>query len=264
MALARFGRQVKRQHGVCVKMTAVAILDLCFIFVWSIFSSPSTSVTVQSENFDDIAEPVASSTMVRDKDMPKVSSEVPKENQEKQKQEESQGEEAKKETEMEGDVVVDGNEEGLDGEEEKGEIEGDADLVESVEQEPEEMVEKRMMGRRERSKAGFQIADQKFDSGCDIAGYGHRERTCPKAPPMCLVPLSHDGNDSPVHWPESKLKILYKNVAHPKLAAYLKNHDWLIKSGEYLMFPQNRSEFKSGVVYYHESIEEASLSCSMF
>lgn len=64
MALARFGRQVKRQHGVCVKMTAVAILGLCFIFVWSMFSSPSNSVTVQRESFDDIAEPVASSTMV--------------------------------------------------------------------------------------------------------------------------------------------------------------------------------------------------------
>ncbi|OMO91288.1 hypothetical protein COLO4_18481 [Corchorus olitorius] len=64
MALARLARKVKRPHGVCIKMTAVAILGLCFIFVWSMFSSPSASVTVQRESFDDIAEPVASGTRV--------------------------------------------------------------------------------------------------------------------------------------------------------------------------------------------------------
>ena len=62
MALARFAGQTKRPYGICIKMTSVAILGLCFIFVWSMFSSPSTSITVQRESFDDIAEPVASGT----------------------------------------------------------------------------------------------------------------------------------------------------------------------------------------------------------
>nr|QTZ19597.1 putative methyltransferase PMT28 [Bixa orellana] len=65
MAIARFGRQVKRPHGFCLKMTAVGVLGLCFIFIWSVFSSPSTSLTVQRESFDDIAEPVSSSAKVR-------------------------------------------------------------------------------------------------------------------------------------------------------------------------------------------------------
>lgn len=334
MALARFGRQVKRQHGVCVKMTAVAILGLCFIFVWSMFSSPSNSVTVQRESFDDIAEPVASSTMVskskgkdiekhdandnkkkvesslkkkdekkvngslplpahehksgknnekhvskrkKDKDKSKLSNEVSKENQENQEQEESQGEEAEKENEDEEEVVVDDKEEGLDGEsEEKGEMEGDADVDESVDQETQEKAENENEGKKRKIKGP--VFDPKahyswkqcstrskhnyipcidVESGFTrLHGYRHRERTCPKAPPMCLVPLPHDGYDSPVHWPESKLKVLYKNVGHPKLAAYMKNHNWLIKSGEYLMFPQNQSEFKGGVVHYLESIEE--------
>ncbi|KAK9023195.1 hypothetical protein V6N11_003421 [Hibiscus sabdariffa] len=334
MALARFGRQVKRQHGVCVKMTAVAILGLCFIFVWSMFSSPSTSVTVQRESFDDIAEPVASGTMVskskgnefekhdsndhkkkvesdlkkkdekkvngslpspahehksgkknekhvsnrkKDKDRPKVSSEVSKENQENQKQEESQGEEAEKETEEEEEVLVDGKEEGLDGEgEEKVEIEGDADVGESVDQQTEEVVENENEGKKRKIKGpvfdpkahySWKLCSTRskhnyipcidVESGFTrLQSYRHGERTCPKAPPMCLVPLPHDGYDSPVRWPESNLKILYKNVAHPKLAAYMKNHNWLIKSEEYLMFPQNQSEFKGGVVHYLESIEE--------
>ncbi|KAK8556400.1 hypothetical protein V6N13_064434 [Hibiscus sabdariffa] len=78
MALDRFGRQVKRQHGVCVKMTAVAILGLCFIFVWSMFSSPSTSGTVQRESFDDIAELVALGEWVlKKKDEKKVNGSLP-------------------------------------------------------------------------------------------------------------------------------------------------------------------------------------------
>lgn len=71
---------------------------------------------------------------------------------------------------------------------------------------------------------------------------------------ICCCVLSSDIGDNLI-----VLQILYKNVAHPKLAAYLKNHNWLIESGEYLMFPQNQSEFKGGVVYYLESIEEVGI-----
>ena len=54
------------------------------------------------------------------------------------------------------------------------------------------------------------------------------------------------------------VQILYKNVAHPKLAAYMKRHSWLMESGEYLTFPQNQAEFKGGIHHYLESIEEVS------
>lgn len=52
------------------------------------------------------------------------------------------------------------------------------------------------------------------------------------------------------------LQILYKNVAHPKLAAFVKTQSWVVESGEYLTFPQNQTELKGGVVHYLESIEE--------
>ncbi|XWS24361.1 hypothetical protein CRYUN_Cryun28dG0095100 [Craigia yunnanensis] len=339
MALARFARQAKRPYGVCIKMSAVAILGLCFIFVWSMFSFPSASVTVQRESFDDIAEPVASGTRVskskgnglersgssshkekvesglkkkyekrvngslplsahehksgkknekhvsnrkKEKDKLKLPSGVSKENQEHQEQEESQGEEEEKENEDEEEVVVDGKEEGLDGEvEENGETEGDGDLDESVGQETQEKVENDNEGLKNeakkrkikgpvfdpkahyswklcstRSKHNYMPCIDVESGFTRLRSYRHSERSCPKASPMCLVPLPNDGYDSPVRWPESKLKILYKNVAHPKLAAYMKNHNWLIESGEYLMFPKNQSEFKGGVVHYLESIEE--------
>ncbi|PQQ01404.1 putative methyltransferase PMT28 [Prunus yedoensis var. nudiflora] len=41
-------------------MTAVAILGLCFIFVWSMFSSSSSSVTTRIESFDNIGAPPGS------------------------------------------------------------------------------------------------------------------------------------------------------------------------------------------------------------
>lgn len=52
------------------------------------------------------------------------------------------------------------------------------------------------------------------------------------------------------------LQILYKNVAHPKLAAFVKTQSWVVESGEYLTFPQNQTELKGGVMHYLESIEE--------
>ncbi len=58
------------------------------------------------------------------------------------------------------------------------------------------------------------------------------------------------------------VQILHKNVAHPKLAAFVKKHSWVVESGEYLTFPQNQSEFNGGVLHYLESIEEVSFSCS--
>ncbi|XP_076922657.1 putative methyltransferase PMT28 [Bidens hawaiensis] len=89
-----------------------------------------------------------------------------------------------------------------------------------------------------------------------IQSYRHHERSCPKNPLMCLVPLPHDGYQTPVSWPESKEKIRFTNVAHPKLTQFIKTQNWVVESGEYLTFPQNQSELTGGIAHYLESIEE--------
>lgn len=61
------------------------------------------------------------------------------------------------------------------------------------------------------------------------------------------------------------MQILYKNVQHPKLAAFIKEHSWVMESGEYLTFPQNQSELRGGILHYLESIEEVNfLRCREF
>lgn len=55
------------------------------------------------------------------------------------------------------------------------------------------------------------------------------------------------------------LQIFHKNVAHPKLDAFIKKHRWIVESEEFLIFPQNQSEYKGGVFHYIESIEEVYL-----
>ncbi|CAK7349294.1 unnamed protein product [Dovyalis caffra] len=338
MAIDRLTRQAKRPIGFCVKTTAVAIMGLCFIFVWTMFSTSSTSVTTQRESFDDIAEPVAGNTRVRspyytqskekeeekhessrfesdlelkndekkingsvsvavdehesrrtdkkeashekkEKDgAKKLPNEAAKENK---GQEESGNEESEKEEE--GGEVVEGKEDANDGEstEGNGDIEGDGDLIENVDQESVEKVEDENGGSKssgKKRKIKGPVFDPKahyswrlcstrskhnympcidIESGTGrLQSYRHTERSCPKTPPMCLVPLPRDGYGTPVHWPESKLKVLYNNVAHPKLASFIKKNSWLVQSGEYLTFPQNQSEFKGGVGHYLESIEE--------
>ncbi|XP_021900655.1 probable methyltransferase PMT28 [Carica papaya] len=339
MAIARFGRQAKRPYGVCVKMTAVAIMGLCFIFVWSIFSPPSSSVTVQRESFDDIAEPVSGNSKIfhpstqsgkrepeklepskedekvnskfdfkgkderrtngsvtstvnghestkehakvvshRNKHKPKIAKE--KQEQDKSESETQNGDSQKEEEEEE---VVDGKEvsEGEGEGEVNGDGERDDNIAESVDQETVERGEEETGGSKStvkkrtvkgpvfdskahyswklcstRSKQNYIPCIDNEGGIARLQSYRHRERSCPREPPMCLVPLPHDGYSSPVHWPESKWKISYKNVAHPRLAAYIKKHNWLVESGEYLTFPQNQTEFKGGVLEYLESIEE--------
>ncbi|XP_057975689.1 probable methyltransferase PMT28 [Malania oleifera] len=341
MAVARFGRQAKRPCGFCAKMTAVAILGLCFIFIWSMFSFPSTSVTSQRSSFGDIAEPTSANTKVRfygvhskkeepeqhrrDREKKKVKSEsvqgkeeikvngsvslsvnghsYGEESEKKEANEVKEGDKLnlpqgegrtnhgqegsgsevlQKEKKEEGEV--DGKEGEPDGEGEgSGEVEGDDDLVFSVDQEFSEKVEDESGGsksarKNKKKKKLGPLFDPKahytwklcstrskhnYIPCIDIEGatvklqrYRHRERSCPRAPPMCIVPLPRDGYRSPVRWPDSKMKILYKNVAHPKLAAFVKTHNWVMESGEYLTFPQNQSEFKGGILHYVESIEE--------
>lgn len=83
----------------------------------------------------------------------------------------------------------------------------------------------------------------------------HRERHCPKPNPRCLVPLP-SGYKSPVPWPKSRDMIWYDNVPHPKLVEYKKDQRWVVKSGDYFIFPGGGTQFKDGVDHYIESIEK--------
>ncbi|KAF9614289.1 hypothetical protein IFM89_017269 [Coptis chinensis] len=56
--IAWFSRQVKRPYGLCVKVSAVTVLGLCFIFMLSTFSPSWLSLNSQRSSFSDIAEPV--------------------------------------------------------------------------------------------------------------------------------------------------------------------------------------------------------------
>ncbi|KAF8377939.1 hypothetical protein HHK36_031328 [Tetracentron sinense] len=194
--------------------------------------------------------------------------------------EESKGEELQKEKEPEDEV--EDKEEVLDHDGEMNEeTEGDGDLDASLEQESAEKIDDENGGSKSTVK-GKKKMGPLFDSRTHytwkichtrskhnyipcidiestpgkLQSYRHRERSCPKTHSLCLVPLPPEGYGSPVHWPESKLKILYKNVAHPKLAAFIKTRSWVTLSEEYLTFPQDQSEFKGGVLHYIESIEE--------
>lgn len=281
MAIARLVRQAKRPYGLWVKMTAVTIMGLCFIFVWGVFSNPSTSVTTQRESFEDIAEPVSSSSSssviqaqtqkkkkpksekhegssssepllqeknekknngsssVTHKKVPKGKDkkgvaahgkkQVHKENKETQNQEKEEGEEEE----------LEGKEERLDGEGDVDvhvDVDGGGDLVESVDQDGEMLLEdgesveeskKPSKGKMKgplfdpnakykwklcstRSKHNY-IPCIDFEVGSGrVASYRHSERSCPRTPLMCLVPLPHQGYESPVPWPESKLKVYEK------------------------------------------------------
>lgn len=328
MAIARLVRQAKRPHGLWLKMTAVTILGLCFIIVWAVFSSSSSSVTSQRESFEDIAQPVSSSSHNNNNKPPqklkddesKKSSESQthsphpqqhkgRDNSKKEKKKvhkedggekgnnhhqhqgsENQEEKEEKEKEEKGQEEAE-----LEGEEERvvedreSEVNVDADggggggdLAESVNQDDSEGVLEDGGVEELREKSKGKVKGPLFDpnasygwklcstrskhnyipcidievGGGKVPSYRHTERSCPRTPFMCLVPLPHQGYGSPLPWPDSKLKILYKNVAHPKLAAYIKRHSWLMESGEYLTFPQNQSEFKGGINHYLESIEE--------
>ncbi|CAH9098232.1 unnamed protein product [Cuscuta europaea] len=83
----------------------------------------------------------------------------------------------------------------------------------------------------------------------------HRERHCPNPTPRCLVPLPA-GYQVPVLWPKSRDMVWYNNVPHPKLVDYKKDQKWVVKSGDYFVFPGGGTQFKEGVNHYVESIEK--------
>ncbi|KAI4306866.1 hypothetical protein L6164_030109 [Bauhinia variegata] len=83
----------------------------------------------------------------------------------------------------------------------------------------------------------------------------HRERHCPDPSPHCLLPLPK-GYKVSVPWPKSRDMIWYDNVPHPKLVEYKKDQHWVVKSGEYLVFPGGGTQFKDGVNHYVQFIEK--------
>lgn len=150
--------------------------------------------------------------------------------------EESEDEESKKEKEEEDEegLVVDGKEEALDREgevSEDGEREGE--LVDSVDQESDEKLEdedselKKVEVKRKNIKGplfdpkahyNWKLCNAKskhnyipcidFEgSSAKLQSYRHTERSCPKIPPMCLVPLPHEGYGTPVRWPDRKMRV---------------------------------------------------------
>ncbi|XP_051143642.1 probable methyltransferase PMT23 [Andrographis paniculata] len=84
----------------------------------------------------------------------------------------------------------------------------------------------------------------------------HRERHCPDPSPRCLVPLPA-GYRAPVAWPKSRDMIWYNNVPHPKLVEYKKDQHWVVKSGDYFVFPGGGTQFKNGVDEYINSLVKA-------
>ncbi|RDX84361.1 putative methyltransferase PMT23, partial [Mucuna pruriens] len=83
----------------------------------------------------------------------------------------------------------------------------------------------------------------------------HRERHCPPSTPHCLVPLPI-GYKLPLPWPKSRDMIWYDNVPHLKLVEYKKEQNWVVKSGDYLVFPGGGTQFKEGVNHYTKFIEK--------
>ncbi|GAB2219006.1 hypothetical protein Droror1_Dr00006631 [Drosera rotundifolia] len=351
MGLFKLVRQAKRPHGLCVKMGAVVVLGLCFVLVWSFFSSTPDSLVTQRGSFDEIGKPVSGITkpgvddsrsqsvkhrpqehhVGGDSKSGKVES---KSKGEKSKEKGDEGvslaasehkskgdgksrggqgkedsdrsksgkvlnrkkdglhwdgigaksleKEAEKDTEEEEseeeEVVVDGNEDGI----ESGANEDDDDDLDTVVDEGADGkvndgvdVESGKKGKKDkklgplfdpkahynwklcnvRSKHNY-IPCIDVESAGKVQSYRHHERRCPRVPPMCLVPLPSEGYGTPVRWPDSKLKILHKNVAHPKLAAYAKTQSWILEAEEFLLFPQNQSKSNGGVAQYLDSIEE--------
>ncbi|KAK1407493.1 hypothetical protein QVD17_39109 [Tagetes erecta] len=307
LPLARFGRHAKRSYGFCVKFASVAILGLCFVFVWYMFSPSASSVTYQRSTFGEYAEPVSARGQLRKS----KSSVVPIKNEPdlnlgkgekkvvngslgvdrvdgtKDHKKEEKGVKIVKEEKQaddNGSEVSESDSENakeneVDEESEEGEniVDGDsagAEVDSDQADESDELNAKRRIKRKfkgplfdpkaeylwklcsTRSKHNYipcidiEVASKRIQS------YRHHERSCPKNPLMCLVPLPHEGYQTPISWPKSREKIWYSNVAHPKLAQFVKTQNWVVESGEYLTFPQNQSELTGGIAHYLESIEE--------
>jgi len=54
-------------------------------------------------------------------------------------------------------------------------------------------------------------------------------------------------------------QIWYDNVPHPKLVDYKKDQNWVVKSGDYFVFPGGGTQFREGAASYIKFIEEVNL-----
>lgn len=263
------GRQAKRSYGFCVKMTAVAVLGLCFMLIWSMFSS--SSVVSQRSTFGEFSEPVSTNGKVF---QPQIHSgkKEPRKDQvnkedEKSKFESDLGERDKKkangsesfvqkggkeasneekghgsvESEGEGLPKEDGGEKeevDANGKEEEDAVDGEGKGTEGLEEDVElsdgvdvnqedESDDSKSTGKNKkdigplfdpkahytwklcstRSKYNYIPCIDVESTGGRLQSYRHHERSCPRTPPTCLVPLPHEGYGTPVRWPESKLKV---------------------------------------------------------
>ncbi|KAG6766743.1 hypothetical protein POTOM_027915 [Populus tomentosa] len=86
--------------------------------------------------------------------------------------------------------------------------------------------------------------------------FEHRERHCPELGPTCLVPLPQ-GYKRPITWPQSRDKIWYHNVPHPKLAEVKGHQNWVKVTGEFLTFPGGGTQFIHGALHYIDFVQQA-------
>lgn len=281
----RFGRAAvgakRAPLGFCAKISMAVFLALSFVVVWSIFSSPASLVSSERSSFSDLPDLVPSyplprrnatrSPVLKRSPPPPPVKDVEIEAKDalvKEKEKEKEKEEEKEEVVE----VEEQQDEGLNGDDGV-----DVDLEEGVDVNPEESGDeekkmeqgKKKLGPLFDSSArydwklcggnGWQnyvpcVDTENLGSGKNLRHRRH-ERSCPKLPLMCLVPLP-SGYEPPLPWPERASKVLYRNVGHPKLSAFAKTRSWLNMSGEHLLFPQGEAEFKGGAHHYVNSIEE--------
>ncbi|KAG6767871.1 hypothetical protein POTOM_026760 [Populus tomentosa] len=86
--------------------------------------------------------------------------------------------------------------------------------------------------------------------------FEHRERHCPELGPTCLVPLPQ-GYKRSIAWPQSRDKIWYHNVPHPKLAEVKGHQNWVKVTGEFLTFPGGGTQFIHGALHYIDFVQQA-------
>ncbi|KAH0458671.1 hypothetical protein IEQ34_011485 [Dendrobium chrysotoxum] len=281
MAGARSGRNAKPRAplSLCWKVLLASFLGLSFVIVWSIFSSPSASISTGRDSFDNIqGNPSAPTHSIASITPPPVTvkpSSSRNESESSLRKEEKKGvveqkpdakanpDEAHAEGEEEIEIDV---EDGVDvnPEEENQLSEGDTSGEENESNTDKKKSKKKNSGPLFDPKARYEWKlcggrnKQNYMPCIDMEGAGgrrHHERSCPNGAVTCLVPLPR-GYSALVPWPESKSKVLFGNVAHPKLSAFVKTKKWVNVSGEYLTFPSQESEFKGGVQHYLDSIEE--------
>lgn len=264
---ARLAQKAKRApFSFKVKISIAVILGLSFAVIWSVFSYPtaSTSVSSRRNSFDDIEPPflkghphliitanhppprlpppapsppppVGNKTKSESEDLTPV--------KEKEKEKEKEEEE---DVDIEDGVVVNSEEE------------------EETDDNHKQNKKLKNLGPLFDSKAQYEWKlcggkiKHNFVPCVDMeqAAVRHHERSCPRHPLTCLVPLPQGYVTPIVPWPESQFKIFYRNIAHTKLSVYVKKKSWLNFTEEYLMISQEESEIKGSIDHYLSSIEE--------